>query len=200
MKGLRPVGHRALSAVGLGVVLALSAAVSASAKGTPFFTVEISPQEPVAGEPFVVVVRTWADVAHTVPAGLDTAMHLEGLLVLRSPSGDSSDLAIALQYQAPDEFRAVVVVPTAVDWKLIAFPDRTGWPSPDVPRGYPDTIAVTVRAANAGVPTIAAAARLAALAGILGVLVMAARRARRAEPSDDPAGAVSSAAHRIITR
>jgi hypothetical protein len=182
MNSLRPVGHRALSALGLGVVVALSVAVPASAKGTPFFTVEISPQQPVAGEAVVVVVRTWDDVAHTVPARLDTAVHLDGLLVLRSASGDSPDLAIALQYQAPDEFRAAVVVPTAGDWKLIAFPDRTGWVSPDVPRGYPDTIAVTVRAANAEVPTIAAAARLAALAGILGALVIAARRARRAEP------------------
>jgi hypothetical protein len=170
--GLRPVAQRALSAVGLGVVLALSAAVPASAKGTPFFTVEISPEEPVAGEAFVVVVRTWDNVAHTVPARLDTAERLDGLLVLRSASGDSPDLAIALQYEAPDEFRAAVVVPTAGEWKLIAFPDRTGWASPELPPGYPDTVAITVRAANGGVPTIPALAGLAALMGIVSSLAI----------------------------
>jgi hypothetical protein len=180
MYGLRPVAQRALSAVGLGVVLALSAAVPALAKGTPYFTVEISPQEPIAGEAFVVVVRTWDNVAHTVPARLDTADHLDGLLVLRSASGDSPDIAIPLQYQALDEFRATVAMPTAGEWKLIAFPDRTGWASPEVPPGYPDTVAVTVRAANGGVPTIPALAGLAALSGILGVLVILTRRARRA--------------------
>jgi hypothetical protein len=180
--GLRPVAHRALSALGLSVLVALFIAGPALAKATPFFNVEVSPPQPVAGEAFVVVVRTWDDVAHTVPARLDTAAHLDGLLVLRPVAGDSPDLAIALRYHTLDEFRATVVVPAAGEWELVAFLDRSGWGSPDVPPGYPDTIAVSVRAANGGVPTIAVLADLAALAGISGVLVSLARRARRAEP------------------
>jgi hypothetical protein len=168
-----------LRAVGLGVLLALSVAGPAAAKSTPYFSVEISPTQPVAGQPIVVIVRTWADVAQTVPARLDTGAALDGLLVLRAAAGNVPDLAIALDYQALDEFRATVVAPTPGDWKLVAFPDRTGWASPDVPPGYPDTIALTVRAQSDGVSPIAAMAGLAALTGILGVVVILIRRGRR---------------------
>ena len=184
MKGFRVAGPRAFSAVGFGVLLALSVAGPVSAKLTPYFTVQVSPPQPVAGEAIVVLVRTWVDVAHTVPAGFGTSAALnsaalDGLLVLRPAGGDTPDVAIPLQYQALDEFRATVVVPTAGDWKLVAFPDRSGWGSPDVSPGYPDTIALTVRAPNGGVSTIAAIASLAAVIGIVSVAVVLARRARR---------------------
>jgi hypothetical protein len=186
-KGVRVVGQRVLRAVGVGVLLALFVVEPASAKGTPYFTVEINPPQPVAGEPIVVVVRTWEDAAHTVPAkfGTSEALNraaLDGLLVLRPAAGDAPDVAIPLQYQALDEFRATVVVPTAGAWKLIAFPNRTGWATPDVPPGYPDTIALTVRAQNRGVSTVAALVGLAAVVGIFGVAAMLARRARRRRP------------------
>jgi len=183
-KGLRVTAPRAFSAVGFGVLLALSIAGPVSAKLTPYFTVEVSPPQPVAGEAIVVVVRTWEDVAHTVPArfGSSAAVSsaaLDGLLVLRPATGDALDVGIRLQYQAQDEFRATVVVPTAGDWKLIAFPNRTGWASPDVPPGYPDTIALTIRAPNGGVSTIAAIAGLAAVIGIVSGAVVLPRRVRR---------------------
>ncbi len=49
-----------MSAIGLVVVLILFMAAPAAAKMTPFFTVAIDPAAPVAGEPMVVVVRTWS--------------------------------------------------------------------------------------------------------------------------------------------
>ncbi|MDQ6796040.1 MAG: hypothetical protein M3067_14725 [Chloroflexota bacterium] len=183
-KGLRITTLRAFNAVGFGVLVALSVAGPVSAKLTPYFTVEVSPPQPVVGEAIVVVVRTWADGAHTVPAGFGTSAALnsaalDGLLVLRPTTGDAPDIAIRLKYQALDEFRATVVAPTAGDWKLVAFPDRTGWGSPEVPPGYPDTIALTVRAPNGGVLTSAAIIGLTAVIGIVSAAAWLARRARR---------------------
>ena len=177
--GSRVMAFRPLRALRLGVLTALLVTGPASAKSIPFFTVEINPPQPVAGEAIVVTVRTWEDVAHSVPARLDRATRLDGLLVLRSVSGDSPDVAIQLEYQAQDEFRASVVVPTAGNWKVVAFPDRTGWATPDVPPGYPDSIALTVRAQNGSVPTLAAVAGVAliVIVGFLGIV--ARRRSRR---------------------
>jgi hypothetical protein len=141
---MRNLARPFLSAIGLVAFLTLSWAAPASAKITPFFTVAIVPVAPVAGQPLVVVVRTWSDAAHTIPAGLDAAEHFDRLLVLRPASGGSADIPIPLRFEAPDEFRATVIAPVAGDWSLIAFPDRTGWGLPEVPPGYPDTLVITV--------------------------------------------------------
>lgn len=180
-KAVQFVARRGLVAVGLGVLITLCVAGVASAKGTPYFTVAISPPQPVAGEAVVVTVRTWEDVAHTVPASLASAATFEGLLVLRAADGVSPDVAVPLAYQAPDEFRATVVVPAAGDWKLVAFPDRTGWASPTVPAGYPDSIALTVLAGNSAVsinPPMASLGALIAIVGAAMILVVRARRVR----------------------
>ena len=178
-KSMPVVARRVLQAVGFGTLLALSVAGPASAKLTPYFTVEIRPTEPVAGEAIVIVVRTWEDAAHTIPARLDTAAALDGILVLRPAAGDAPDVAVPLQYQDLDVFRATVVMPSAGDWKVVAFPDRTGWASPDVPPGYPDTIALAVRAQSNRVSPILALAGLTAAIGSVGVVAILARRARR---------------------
>ena len=138
------LARRFLTAIGLVAVLILYTAVPAMAKMTPFFTVAVVPSEPVAGQPMVVIVRTWEDAVHRVPARFDSASALDGLLVLRSATGGSADIAIPLRFQATDEFRGTVAAPAAGEWILVAFPDRTGWGSPEVSPGYPDTIAVTV--------------------------------------------------------
>ncbi|MEZ0240392.1 MAG: hypothetical protein ACAH65_06305, partial [Chloroflexota bacterium] len=136
------VAGRVMRAVGLGVLLALGLTGVASAKGTPYFSIEISPLQPSEGEAVVVTVRTWEDVAHTVPARLVAAATLDGLIVLRSAAGDRPDIEISFAYQAPGEFRATFVAPGPAEWQLVAFPDRTGWASPIVPAGYPDAIAI----------------------------------------------------------
>ena len=123
--------------------LSLTMAVGVLAK-MPFFTVTVDPSVPTAGEPFLVVVRTWEDVAHLRPAGFSQVGAMSGLLVARQSSGGSADIAIPLMLIAPDRFEATVNLP-AGDWTLVAFPDRSGWADPSVPAGYLDTILLTVR-------------------------------------------------------
>jgi hypothetical protein len=186
--GLRVMAHRARSAVGIGLLMALAVAGQASAKDTPFFTVEMSPREPVAGEAVVVVVRTWTDAAHTVPERLEMTAALDRLLVFRPAAGGSPDVPIPLEYQAPGEFQATVAVPSAGEWTLVAFPDRTGWASPDVPPGYPDTIAFTVRAPSDGFMWMGPLAALAAAIGMAGIVMVVGRvrLSRRLSVVDDP--------------
>jgi len=133
-----------LSAIAVAAILTVYMAAPVAAKMTPFFTIAIVPSQPVAGQPMVVIVRTWEDAGHTVAARFTSAAALDGLVVLRPATGSSADIAIPLRFEAPDEFRATVIAPSAGEWNLVAFPDRTGWGSPEVPPGYPDTIAVTV--------------------------------------------------------
>ena len=170
-----------MRAVGLGVLLALGLTGVASAKGTPYFSIEISPLQPSEGEAVVVTVRTWEDVAHTVPARLVAAATLDGLIVLRSAEGDRSDIGISLDYQAPGQYRATFVVPWPGEWQLVAFPDRTGWASPIVPAGYPDAIAISVRAPGDGAAIIAPVAGFGALVLILGGALIIALRAQRGQ-------------------
>jgi hypothetical protein len=159
----RVMAHRGMKAAGIGLLIGLAVAGPASAKDTPFFTVDMSPQHPVAGEAVVVVVRTWQDVAHTVLEGLEDSAALDQLLVIRRAGGRSPDVPIPLQYAGPGEFHGTAFVPTAGDWTLVAFPDRTGWASPQVPAGYPDSLAFTVRAASEGFEFRGALAALAVI-------------------------------------
>jgi hypothetical protein len=138
--------QRLVLAITIAVAMPLAMAASVSAK-TPYFTVEIEPAVPASGQPFLVIVRTWQDADHAIPAGFDTVEALSGLLVARQPSGDPPDIAIPLALRAPDRFEANVTLP-AGDWTLVAFPYRAGWPSPNVPVGYPDTIPLSVRDAS----------------------------------------------------
>ncbi len=168
-----------MSAIGLVVVLILFMAAPAAAKMTPFFTVAIDPAAPVAGQPMVVVVRTWSDAAHTTPAGFDAAATLDGLLVLRPTTGGSADIPIPLRFAAHDEFRATLIVPSAGDWSLVAFPDRTGWGSPNVPAGYVDALHVTVLSENgsaAGAAWWALACLAAAIVAAAAAIVIVRRR------------------------
>jgi hypothetical protein len=142
MRTLPPIPVRLLRATGLAAIVALSAAGLVSAK-MPYFTVEIVPEAPIADEPVLIVVRMWADSNHTGPAGWDILPTMDNLLVFRS--ADSSDsVPVRLRLVEPDRYETRVTLP-AGDWTLFAFPDRSGWATPDVSPGYPDTIAVTVR-------------------------------------------------------
>lgn len=184
---MRSGGHRVRSrrtvkrlvlAITLAVVLPLVTAASVSAK-TPYFTVEIEPAVPISGEPFLVVVRTWQDADHSIPAGFDAAEALGGLLVARRQGQDSPDIAIPspdiaipLMLRVVDRFEASVTLP-AGDWMLVAFPNRAGWSSPVVPVGYPDTIPLSVREPAPDLTGISAA--LAVLVGVLVVTALVQR-------------------------
>ena len=170
----------------LAITIALAMPTSVSAK-TPYFTVEIEPAVPVAGQPFLVIVRTWQDADHAIPAGLDAVEALSGLLVARLPNGDSPEVAIPLVLREPDRFEASVTLP-AGDWTLVAFPNRVGWASPVVPVGYPDAIPLSVR--EPAPPLTGFAAALVVLIGVLVVIVLGRRpgitggfaRLRRSHP------------------
>ena len=158
---------RLVLAITLAVVLPLATAASVTAK-MPYFTVEIEPAVPISGEPFLVVVRTWQDAVHSIPAGFDAAEALGGLLVARRQGQDSPDIAIPLMLRVVDRFEASVTL-QAGDWMLVAFPNRVGWSSPVVPVGYPDTIPLSVREPAPDLTGIGAA-----LAVVFGVLVVTA--------------------------
>ena len=173
MRSRRTV-KRLILAITIAVAMPLAMAANVSAK-MPYFTVEIEPPVPVAGQPFLVIVRTWQDADHAIPAGFDAVEALSGLLVARRPNGDSSDVAIPLVLRGPDRFEASVTLPTG-DWTLVAFPNRAGWASPVVPVGYPDTIPLSVRAPAPALTGIAAASVV--LAGVLVVIALVQRRRR----------------------
>ena len=152
-------------AIALATLWLVTMASSASAK-TPYFTVEVEPAVPVAGEPFLVVVQTWDDADHSTAARFVAAEALGGLLVARRRAGSSADVPIPLVFRGPDRFEARVTLPEG-DWMLIAFPDRTSWSSPEVPPGYPDSVRFAVRD-----PTLDRT-RVAATSGIVAALVVA---------------------------
>lgn len=185
MRSRRTV-KRLVLAITIAVAMPLAMAASVSAK-TPYFTVEIEPAVPVSGQPFLVIVRTWQDADHAIPARFDTVEALSGLLVARRPNGDSPDVAIPLVLRGPDRFEASVTLP-AGDWTLVAFPNRAGWASPVVPVGYPDTIPLSVREPAPALTGFAAA--LLVLVGVLVVIALVRRprltrgftRMRRSHP------------------
>jgi hypothetical protein len=156
------VVKRLAVAIALAALLPLAAAANAAAK-TPWFTVQVEPPAPIAGESFLVVVRTWEDPGHSIPARFGDVAALDDLLVVRPPRGDGPDVAVPLLPRGQDRFEASLTLP-AGDWALVAFPDRAGWASPDVPLGYPDSIRLTVRAP--GLDSNALAATLLAVAAL----------------------------------
>ncbi|HEV8489193.1 MAG TPA: hypothetical protein VGQ58_05345 [Candidatus Limnocylindrales bacterium] len=153
---------RFLRATGLAAMIAMTAAGLASAK-MPYFTIEVVPDSPTADEPVLIVVRMWADVDHTVPADWDAGPTMDDLLVLRSSDGKGS-IPVGLRLVGPDRYEATITLPSG-DWRLVAFPDRSGWITAEVPAGYPDSIALAVR--ERGPDLSAVAIPLAATALVL---------------------------------
>ena len=125
MRSLSSGSARLLRATGFAALIALSVAGPVSAK-MPYFTVELTPAAPRAGEPISVVVRTWDDVQHTIPARFAASEVMDGLLVIRAAGGGSPDIPVPLRLRKPDRFVGTVTLP-AGDWALVAFPNRAGW-------------------------------------------------------------------------
>lgn len=191
-------GRHAMTAIALAISLSLLTAAHATAK-MPYFSVEIAPPEPVAGQPVVITVRTWADVAHTVPDPFE-APDLHGLLVIRPTNGSSSSIGVPLHAREPGEFQATVVVPTAGEWMLVAFPDRSGWSSPEIVPGYPDTIAFSVRAQTDVISLIPAITGMAALLGVVVFLAMRGKPLLRRSGMSAAGESYPSAPHASIAR
>jgi hypothetical protein len=163
MRAYCSIPVRLLCATASVAFMAVSLTTSVSAKGLPYFTVEVTPATPLADEPIRIVVRTWVDVEHTNPARFDAVSSLDGLLVIRSPDRETTDIPVPLRLREPDRFEGSVTLP-AGDWILVAFPDRSGWATPEVSVGNPDTIALTVREAGPNLPVEIALVAMALLA------------------------------------
>ena len=144
MPRLRSRVLHGLRILGVAALMTVLVATPASAK-MPHFSVTITPANPIAGQPITVAVRLWRDAAHRIPARI-APLDLDRLLILRSVEPGPSVMPISLRYEADrDEYRASVIVPSAGEWHVVAFPNRSGWSSPQVPAGFPDTISLTVR-------------------------------------------------------
>ncbi|HET8569954.1 MAG TPA: hypothetical protein VFM93_13320 [Candidatus Limnocylindria bacterium] len=169
------------------LILILTAAVaSASLGGTawakiPYFSVDVTPPDPVAGEPVLIVVRFWHDAAHTRPEPFAAGPWIDRLLALRRV-GAEEERAVPLRDDGGGGYRASVTFDGPGEWHLVAFPDRCGWSSPEVPPGYVDRVALTVRApgATAGAAEVpaseAARPELAAVAAGAVLLALATTR------------------------
>ena len=132
---------RMVRAAAFAAIIAGSGAEPVAAK-IPYFTVEITPAAPIAGEPMLIVVRFWVDAGHTNAAPFDWEPTMDNLLVVRADSG-RPEVPVTLQLREPGRFEATVTL-QAGDWTIVAFPDRSGWATADVPEGYPDTISIVV--------------------------------------------------------
>lgn len=133
---------RLLRAAAVAAIIAGSGADPVAAK-MPYFTVEVMPTAPVTGEPIRVVVRFWANADHTIAAPFDWELTMDDLLVIR-PESAGPQVAVPLQLREPGRFEATVTLQSG-QWAIVAFPDRAGWATTEVPEGYPDTIPFTVR-------------------------------------------------------
>lgn len=146
-------------AVGLATILTALGVAPAAAK-MPFFSVEITPSEPVVGQTVVIAVRTWEDPDHTIPAPFGVP-DLHGLLILRSADRGAFPVGIPLHAEQEGHFRGTIVAPAAGEWMLVPFPAQD--PARERLPGYPDPIALTVQAdgvlpgATVGIAGIAAA-------------------------------------------
>lgn len=133
---------RLLRPVAFAAIIAGFGADPVAAK-IPDFTVDVTPTAPVAGEPIRIVVRFWADAGHTSASPFDWERTMDDLLVIRADSG-APEVSVFLQMRRPGRFEAIVTL-EAGDWTIVAFPDRKGWATAEVPEGYPDAIPITVR-------------------------------------------------------
>lgn len=187
MRRLSSRSVRLLRAMGLAALIALFVAGPVSAK-MPYFTVDIAPAAPRAGEPISVVVRTWVDVQHTIPAGVTAVDGMVGLLVIRTAGGGSPDIPVPLHLGAPDRFEGTVTLP-AGDWTLVTFPDRTGWATSEVPAGYPDRVAIPVRGPGPTVPEVVVFAVAIAALSLAVASVLRRRRSNRLSAPQRPSEA-----------
>jgi hypothetical protein len=152
---------RVVLALVLGALVALVLGVGAAVAKFSYFSVELDPAAPVAGEPVTVIVRLWEDEAHTQPATWwPPEEPVDDLLEFR---GSGGRVPVTLTRAGVAEYRAEVTLAEG-DWTLYPFPlGRGALDAP--PPGYPSPLTVTVASSAADLaPPGAVAAALLALA------------------------------------
>lgn len=149
----------------------------------PYFSVTLEPEHPAVDSATLIVVRLWADVGHTQPASMPVTT-LARLIAIRSDDRSFPDINPALGWnESSGAYEATVIFPAAGSWTLVAFPDRSGWSSPEIQPGYPDTIPIEVlgSAGGASEQSVSPAARweaytLVALAALVALWALRRRR------------------------
>ena len=129
---------RRLAPVLLGVCL-LAMSLPALAKIPPF-AIDVEPDTPTVGEPVTVTVK----LTQSVPVE-----ELGGLVALfRAEDAESRvrGTPVPLNRVGETTYQAVVVLPEPGEWRIVSFPDRTGWSTDEVSDGYPDQIPIQVAA------------------------------------------------------
>lgn len=104
----------------------------------PPFALDVEPDTPTVGEPVTVTVELTQSVQ---------VEDLEGLIAFfRAEDAESRvrGTPVPLNRVGETTYQAVVVLPEAGEWRIVSFPDRTGWPTHEVPDGYPDQIPIQV--------------------------------------------------------
>lgn len=128
--------RRRLAPVILGLCL-LAMSLPALAKVPPF-AIDVEPDTPIVGEPVTVTV----ELTDSVPVE-----ELEGLVAFfRAEDAESRvrGTPVPLNRVGETTYQAVVVLPEAGEWRIVSFPDRTGWSTDEVPDCYPDQIPIQV--------------------------------------------------------
>jgi len=160
-------GHLVRSLV-LGSVMALLLTVGPIAAKIPYFSIEVSPADPVDGEVVVIVVRMWDDAQHTQPASWSPGPTVDGLVEVR---GTRDRVPVTLVRQGDGAYRAEVTL-SAGSWEVVPFPELVdGMAGGALGAGYPRPITVTVgslaaESAGSAGPGIAAG-------GALGIVAVA---------------------------
>jgi hypothetical protein len=144
----------------------LAFGVGLAAAKVPYFSVEVTPQAPTAGEPVTVVVRLWNDPAHIIPAAWAPPQEVMDEMVAFLSEDQRIDVDLT---RAEDRsYRGTATLP-AGSWTMVPFPEGARMRKP-VP-GYQTPIALTVSAASPPMlPLVvgAAAAAIAAVAVVFG--------------------------------
>lgn len=101
----------------------------------PYFSVEVSPPDPVEGDAVLVTVAMWDDAAHTQPGTWEEPT-IYSLLEFR---GDGGTVPITLHRLDGASYEAEVTL-AAGNWRLVAFPLGVAVGG----EGYPTPVSVTV--------------------------------------------------------
>jgi hypothetical protein len=162
--------RRLPAAFALAMALLAVGAAPAAAK-FPYFSVELTPPAPSAGEPVTVVVRLWNDPDHTIPA--DWAPPDEVMDDMLAFLREGEKVGVELTRAADGSYRGTVTLPAGA-LTMVPFPERAGRGEP-IP-GFQAPIALTVMAPS---PSILPPVVVAGGAGIAALAVVVGRRRQR---------------------
>jgi hypothetical protein len=158
--------------------------VGLTAAKVSYFSVEVTPRAPTAGELITVIVRLWNDRAHTIPA--DWAPPHEALDEMVGFVSDDQVIGVDLTRAEDGTYRGTATLP-AGSWTMVPFPDSAGTSEP-VP-GYQAPIALTVTAASPSMLPLVVGAIGAAGAGVAVFLSRSRRRSDVTQEIRQPANA-----------